>query len=327
MKIMFAADFHVGWSQYGLEWRYQDFFRSVGRLVELVEHERPDLLLIGGDVFHKKQLDPRTLAYMIDFFKDMSKISKIFVVHGNHDSPSYKQSWSWLEVLELLGYIKLLKNESVDFHGVKIYGFPYTTSKRLFEGLKAEEGDILLAHFAVEGVMPVPAVPKDFVKSLQFSKILVGHIHKHYKLLNVYSPGSLESTSFNEEGFHGGVWIFEDDEERFVEIPRREIKTIKLNASENPPLREFNEDTLVRVLIHGDLEVDFDWRQFVKAQRVIVEDRRVKETKVFEEQTEEELIREFFGEDAECIFSLLEVVRSSGGRVDEVITEYARRIA
>jgi exonuclease SbcD len=56
-----AADLHLGFSQYGLEARHEDFDRAFVEFVEKTIALKPDFMIIAGDLFHQARSSNTTL--------------------------------------------------------------------------------------------------------------------------------------------------------------------------------------------------------------------------------------------------------------------------
>lgn len=99
MKILHTSDWHFGHQLYGYD-RREEHFDFAMQLVDIVQRERPDALVISGDVFDigspsvaVQQLYAETLMNLHRVAPDMP----IVVTAGNHDSPSrlevYRDVW------------------------------------------------------------------------------------------------------------------------------------------------------------------------------------------------------------------------------------------
>ena len=90
MKIIHTSDWHIGQTlyQYSREDEHRFFFNQ---LKDIVLEERPDLILVSGDIFHSatptvvsQRLYYHALVELSRLYDDL----QIIVVAGNHDSPS-----------------------------------------------------------------------------------------------------------------------------------------------------------------------------------------------------------------------------------------------
>ena len=51
MQFIHMADTHLGYRQYGLSERENDFFEVFDQAIEEVVHERPEFVIHSGDLF------------------------------------------------------------------------------------------------------------------------------------------------------------------------------------------------------------------------------------------------------------------------------------
>ena len=86
MKFIHTADLHIGkivceHSMLG-EQRY-----ILARILEAVEREKPDAVLIAGDVYDKPVPSAEAVAVLDDFLVELAaRKVRTFVLSGNHDS-------------------------------------------------------------------------------------------------------------------------------------------------------------------------------------------------------------------------------------------------
>lgn len=90
MKVIHTSDWHIGQTlyQYSREEEHKYFFN---RLKDIILEEKPDALIVSGDVFHSatptvmsQRLYYHTLVELSQLYDDL----QIIVTAGNHDSPS-----------------------------------------------------------------------------------------------------------------------------------------------------------------------------------------------------------------------------------------------
>ena len=67
-SFVHAADLHLGYSQYGLEARREDFDTSFQELVDKTIELKPDFMIIAGDLFHQAHPSNVTLENAIKNF-------------------------------------------------------------------------------------------------------------------------------------------------------------------------------------------------------------------------------------------------------------------
>lgn len=85
MKLMHLADLHLGVSlhRYSLQAEQTEMLQSLCRIAG---EEKPDAILIAGDVYDRS-IPPVYATQMLDtFLAALSRIARVFVISGNHDS-------------------------------------------------------------------------------------------------------------------------------------------------------------------------------------------------------------------------------------------------
>ncbi len=237
MSVKFAhlADVHLGYRQYGSEERAIDFAQAFKKAIEHSISRKVDLILIAGDLFHKKsEMDPVTLAQAVLVLEKCD--IPVIAVEGNHDSTYFRESYTWIDYLSNQGYLINLKpyfeegkpvieewdgtrgayypKGNVKIYGLKYYGM--LTEKILQDFLKEIEDSkttIFMSHFGIEGHMNIYGCINSshlyhFRKKIDY--VALGHIHKMYVEDNyIFNPGSLESCDINEYSFKKGMFIVE----------------------------------------------------------------------------------------------------------------------
>lgn len=233
MRFMHAADIHLGYQQYNSKDRFNDFSKVFFHLTDQAIKERVDFLLLAGDLFEKRIVDPLAMRVAVEGLQELQEARiPVVAVQGNHEKTHYRDQYSWVDFLDALGYLRLLNPGFQQGHavlepyaadggayvdlasGVRIYGLKYygaSTSKvfQLFaDGLKGisdgkADFTILIAHAGLEGQLPhySGTLAYNDLAPLheQIDYLALGHIHKPYAVEEwVYNPGSLETCSMDE---------------------------------------------------------------------------------------------------------------------------------
>ena len=232
-KFLHLADVHLGYQQYNHKERFNDFGRAFLHIVDQAIAERVDFVLLGGDLFQKRAIDPPTLIQAIEGLGQLKAAGiPVAAVEGNHEHAHYRDVFSWMEFLADRGYLALLNptiNEGkvlltswdgaqgayLDLAGgVRIYGVKYygASTPRVVEGLiealaavdhSRLQYVILMMHAGLEGVLPGYSATlthsqiaplNDYVNYLA-----LGHIHKPFEREGwIYNPGSPETCGIDE---------------------------------------------------------------------------------------------------------------------------------
>ena len=225
IKFLHMSDVHLGCRRYNLDERTKDFFRSWYDVI--VNHALPnevDFVLIAGDFFDRRQIDPQTMNHALaglQILKDAGV--PVVAIEGNHDRRDAVSDYSWMRSFSQAGFLILLEparvaetaegsppwemvawdeethaGSYVDIKGARIFGTHwYGTSANaavpmLAESLRRARGEglfqILLLHTDVEGQLnrPIPALSVEKLKELRplVDYVALGHTHKRFELDN-----------------------------------------------------------------------------------------------------------------------------------------------
>lgn len=90
MKIIHTGDWHLGQSLFGLD-RYWEQEQFLDWLLAELEREKPDLLLVAGDIFDSPNPPARASALYYGFLAKLATSNhrpQVVIIAGNHDSAS-----------------------------------------------------------------------------------------------------------------------------------------------------------------------------------------------------------------------------------------------
>ena len=86
MKFLHTADLHIG-KRICEHSMLEDQKYILGQILQIVDSEKPDAILIAGDVYDKSVPSAEAVQVLDDFLVDLSRRNvKTFVLSGNHDS-------------------------------------------------------------------------------------------------------------------------------------------------------------------------------------------------------------------------------------------------
>jgi len=258
MKIVHCSDLHLGKRLSGTKdyvtKRYMDFFNAFATFVDKVEKIKPDVCLIAGDIFDKKEINPDILSkteYLFKRLKDNVK-KDIIAIEGNHDNSRILEE-SWLEYLQEQNILKVfyynkdfeeknyLKIDDINFYPVGYPGFMIDEAlTKLSEKLNPQEKNIVIVHTGISGSTDtLPGLVSTSILDLFKDKAIYiagGHIHSFttYPKEKPYFfvSGSLEFSNVqNEKSDKKGFILFDTDtlNYEFIELEHR--KRIKKDFS------------------------------------------------------------------------------------------------
>lgn len=258
MKIVHCSDLHLGKRFSGnkdyVKKRYMDFFNAFATFIDKVEEIKPDVCLIAGDIFDKKEINPDILSkteYLFKKLKDSVK-KDIIAIEGNHDNSRILEE-SWLEYLQEQNILKVfyynkdfeeknyLKIDDINFYPVGYPGFMIDeVLTKLSEKLNPQEKNIVIVHTGISGSTDtLPGLVSTSILDLFKDKAIYiagGHIHSFttYPKEKPYFfvSGSLEFSNVqNEKSDKKGFILFDTDtlNYEFIELEHR--KRIKKDFS------------------------------------------------------------------------------------------------
>lgn len=235
-RFLHCADIHLGNRQYNSDTRYMDFSRAYRAVVDTAIAEQVDFVVLAGDLFHHRSVDPRTLGHAVGGLQRLRDAGiPVIAVEGNHERSFYGDRIGWMHFLADQGYLVLLDAEIEagastplpawdarrrrgayyePLPGLRVYGLRYygaATSlavQRCAEALAAQDRNgvdytIFVAHAGVEGVLDDKAgglsVRQWAPLQPYVDYLALGHFHKPFALDDwIYNPGSTEACAINE---------------------------------------------------------------------------------------------------------------------------------
>lgn len=258
MKIVHCSDLHLGKRFSGnkdyVKKRYMDFFNAFATFVDKVEKIKPDVCLIAGDIFDKREINPDILSkteYLFKKLKDNVK-KDIIAIEGNHDNSRILEE-SWLEYLQEQNILKVfyynkdfeeknyLKIDDINFYPVGYPGFMIDEAlTKLSEKLNPQEKNIVIVHTGISGsTNTLPGLVSTSILDLFRDKAIYiagGHIHSFITYPKekpyFFVSGSLEFSNVqNEKSDKKGFVLFDTDtlNYEFIELEHR--KRIKKDFS------------------------------------------------------------------------------------------------
>jgi hypothetical protein len=233
MRLVHLSDLHLGFRQFarqtpaGANQREVDVAATVERAMAQVIALAPDLVLVGGDVFHSVR--PPNSA-IVDGFRLMARLraalpaTTVVMIAGNHDVPRASDAGCILQLFRELGvHVAYRGAERIDVPALDLsvlavpYALPAARSEApTFATDPQRRWNVLLVHDEVRGVVPEVAQPGDRLLApldpsvfglAPWSYIGLGHYHVYRpidvlergsgRVIPAYYSGSLDYTSSN----------------------------------------------------------------------------------------------------------------------------------
>jgi len=235
-SFVHAADLHLGYAQYNLEVRRQDFVRVFEELVERTIELKPDFMILAGDIFQHARPSNVTLESAIRNFRRLKKAGiPVLAVDGSHDSAPNILTGTILKPLDTAGLINYLpRREGACWENENcyVYGVPnFRTKRRTEEFLPSflekkppkpdsSRFNVFVFHMAVDlpGAKP-PYIEAEASPEMipdGFNYYAGGHIHSHiavpFKTGILAYSGCTETVSYEDAQIEKGFLYVEVDE-------------------------------------------------------------------------------------------------------------------
>jgi hypothetical protein len=223
VRLVHLSDLHLGFRQFqrqtpaGINQREADvaaaFARAVDQLIEIA----PDVILIGGDVFHTVRPTNTAILHAFQQFARLVEAlprTAIVVVAGNHDMPRSTETICILRLFAAPLGIHVADREArrIAFGdlGLSVLAVPDLPPGSVeLTPDPAARYNVLLLHGEVQGMLPqadtadraAMQIPLEELSRPGWDYVALGHYHVYKRIADhVYYSGSLEYTSTNPWG-------------------------------------------------------------------------------------------------------------------------------
>ncbi len=226
MKLAHLADLHLGFRQFdrstpkGGNQREADVAEAFRRAVDDLLAQRPDLVVIAGDVFHAVRPTNPAILFL---FQQLQRLraalpdTPVVMIAGNHDTPRSSETGTILKLYTALG-VEVVSDAPRRIAFPRLDCAVLAVPHQALAGgerpaLRPERGaavNILLVHGEVEGVIGPDRTWAEYGGALltrhdlapaQWDYVALGHFHvAHEVASNVWYAGSLEYVGTNPWG-------------------------------------------------------------------------------------------------------------------------------
>jgi len=248
-SFVHVADLHLGYAQYNLEVRREDFDKAFKEVVDKTIELKPDFMLIAGDIFQQARPSNVTLENAIGSFKCLKDSGiPVLAVDGSHDSAPNMITGTILNPLDSAGLIHHLpRHKGACWHNENcyVYGVPNFRTRRRTEeqlpifleenkpALDSSKFNIFLFHMALDIPNATPphmeaeASPEQIPEG--FNYYAGGHVHSPSKTpfkhgLLVYS-GCTETVSYEDANVEKGFYHVEVNERGNAKLHHIKLET------------------------------------------------------------------------------------------------------
>ncbi len=233
MRLVHLSDLHLGYRQFarqtpaGVNQREADVAATTARAITQVIACAPDVVLVGGDVFHSVR-PPNTA--IVDAFRLFGRLraalpdALVVMIAGNHDVPRSSDAGCILQLFAELDIRVVHRGpERIDdpARDLSVLAVPYAMpgtvpEQPVFTTDARRRFNVLLLHDEVRGVVPEAAQPGDRLytpvdpvafEQAPWDYIGLGHYHVYRPIeareaatgrrIPAYYSGSLDYTSTN----------------------------------------------------------------------------------------------------------------------------------
>ena len=277
-RVIHTGDTHLGYQQYHLPERREDFLAAFRRVVEDAVDAEVDAVVHAGDLFHDRRPDLPDLLGTLSVLRTLDDAGIPFLaVVGNHES---KRDGQWLDLFESMGLATRLSADPVVVGDTAFYGLDFVPrSQRDDLDYQFESHDAAHAALVTHGLFE-PLVPDygnvewDAAEVLEaanvdFQAMLLGDEHTPERVeiddTWVTYCGSTERASASEEAERGyNIVEFADGDASITRrgIPTREFVYVDVDLGDGEGIDRVREqvgqydltDAVVIVTIDGDGE-------------------------------------------------------------------------
>lgn len=259
MRVAHISDTHLGYRQYNLDERENDFYDAFNEAIDKAIEERVDVLIHSGDLFDSP-IPPIKALYV--FKNALNKINgkiKIYAVLGDHDKPKRKgMPPHKLFDIRVLG-VGRLEWEEVD--GVLIAGISNLRGRgvellknelKKFDAIaKKYKKSILIAHQAIDRYLPFEGAYELKEDDLPRKATYYAFGHLHSRILTKFSEGYLAYAGSIEIIGKNEISLWKEKGKGFyiVDLEGDEIEIHEINLNIRPQVKiEVDEKKLEDIL-------------------------------------------------------------------------------
>ena len=250
-SFVHTADLHLGYEQYNLDTRREDFYRAFQEVVDKTIDLKPDFMIIAGDLFQHARPSNSTLENAITGFRRLKDAGiTVLAVDGSHDAAPNTITGTILNPLDRAGLIYYLPWHESACWGNKnsyVYGVPNLRTRRrtkeqlphFYEVKKPKPSPDYFNIFVFHMALDIPSIQKrrpgmeaEVTSDLLpagFNYFAGGHIHYPVQVpfkdgVMVYS-GCTETVSYEDADVEKGFYHVEVDEEGTPHIQRIKLES------------------------------------------------------------------------------------------------------
>lgn len=245
MRLAHLADPHLGFRQFhrqtpaGINQREADVAHAFRTAIDGVIAERPDAVLVAGDLFHAVRPTNAAIVFAFRQFQRLREAlpdAPVILIAGNHDTPRSSETGSILRLFEELGVdvaTDRARRLAYPALGLSVLAVPHQALVADDRPVLLPEGElphqVLMLHGEVPGIFPVDRSSVEYggailqvadLHATEWSYVAMGHYHVQREVApRVWYAGALEYVSSNiwgemrdeaSQGTVGKGWLMAD---------------------------------------------------------------------------------------------------------------------
>jgi DNA repair exonuclease SbcCD nuclease subunit len=254
VKLGILSDVHIGFRQYGLESRWEDFNAAFGAALYSFLTQGITNVFVAGDILHQARPTARTMAYMrkLHDWLVQSKMT-VYVVPGNHDLTNPH----WLTTIVTEGQqhgFRVVDQEIVtveDNDSVRVFCVGFMAPELFRTAIHDfPEADIIISH---QGMVEFTGVKRpqnltfdDYLPG-KYAMAIIGDTHvtrkEDYKGTIFLSPGSTEMNDASEPS-EKYLFILDVEKGEILNIDQQLIPTRKVLNYQDVGTKEDVDDLI-----------------------------------------------------------------------------------
>lgn len=219
MKLVHLADLHLGFRQFdrlapnGVNQREVDVAATAARALRHVIIEKPDLIVIAGDVFHQTRPSNPAIVHAYVMFSQLREAlpdCEVIIVAGNHDAPRTADAGCILQLFRQLRFHVVERSASelyfpqFDLYVMAVPDVVGIERPTLTPRDTRAKNRVLLMHGDIAGVLRVRTAheiqPMD-LHAEAWSYVALGHYHVYREVApGAFYSGSLDYVSSDPWG-------------------------------------------------------------------------------------------------------------------------------
>jgi len=255
--------------------------KFIDNIEKLVLEKKPDMVICLGDLLHThERLHTIPLNKAYDLINRLRKLSKTYVLVGNHDMCNNQQFLTenhWMNGMKEWDNVTIV--DQVVYHTINNHTFifsPYVYPGRFEEALNTlssidwKDATCIFAHQEFYGCKMGAIISTEGDKwSLEYPNVISGHIHSKQNIQkNIYYTGSAMQHAFGESEQNIIAYVtFNKDktytlEEIDLKLPRKKIVYKDIEDLEDYKINK-SEDK-IKITVSGNYE---QFKSFKKTQK------------------------------------------------------------